>query len=128
MVRATIGSDRYRTEITTSSKTVIADEPEELGGTDLGPAPGEFLMISLASCTAITLRMYADRKIWPLDKIAVEVNFEKIDDRTIFNREILLEGQLDEEQRKRLLQIANACPVHKTLTNPIEIRSLLVDS
>ncbi len=128
MVRATIGSDRYRTEITTSGKTVIADEPGELGGTDLGPAPGEFLMISLASCTAITLRMYADRKIWPLDKITVEVNLEKIDDRTIFNREILLEGQLDEEQRKRLLQIANACPVHKTLTNPIEIRSLLVDS
>jgi putative redox protein len=125
MVTATIGKDDYRTEIVAGNKTVVADEPEELGGSDLGPAPGEFLMISLASCTAITLRMYADRKKWPLDKVVVEVNFEKIDNKTIFSREILLEGALDEEQRNRLLQIANACPVHKTLTNPIEIQSTL---
>jgi putative redox protein len=125
MVTATIGKDRYRTEITTGGKTVIADEPEELGGTDLGPAPGEFLMIALASCTAITLRMYADRKQWPMDKISVEVNFEKVDNKTIFSREISLEGALDDEQRKRLLQIANACPVHKTLINPIEIQTSL---
>jgi putative redox protein len=126
MVTATIGKDRFRTEITAGSKTVIADEPEELGGTDVGPAPGEFLMVSLASCTAITLRMYADRKKWPLEKVTVEVNFEKVDNKTIFTREILLEGQLDEEQRTRLLQIANACPVHKTLTNPIEVETKLV--
>ncbi|MFM9840563.1 MAG: OsmC family protein [Cyclobacteriaceae bacterium] len=125
MVTATIGKDRFRTEITTGGKTVIADEPEELGGTDVGPAPGEFLMVSLASCTAITLRMYADRKQWPVDKISVEVNFEKVDNKTIFNREISLEGALDDEQRKRLLQIANACPVHKTLTSPIEIQTSL---
>jgi putative redox protein len=125
MVTATIGKDHYRTEIVAGNKTVVADEPEELGGSDLGPAPGEFLMISLASCTAITLRMYADRKKWPLDKVVVEVNFEKTDNKTIFNREILLEGALDAEQRNRLLQIANACPVHKTLTNPIEIQSTL---
>jgi putative redox protein len=126
MVSATIGKDRFRTEITAGSKTVIADEPEELGGTDTGPGPGEFLMIALASCTAITLRMYADRKNWPVEKITVEVNFEKVDNKTIFSREILLMGQLDEEQRTRLLQIANACPVHKTLTNPVEIRTILV--
>ncbi len=126
MVTATIGKDRYRTEITTGGKTVIADEPEELGGTNLGPAPGEFLMIALASCTAITLRMYADRKKWPMEKVAVEVNFEKVDSKTIFSREISLTGQLDEEQRNRLLQIANACPVHKTLTNPIEIETKLI--
>jgi putative redox protein len=126
MVTATIGKDRYRTEITTGGKKVIADEPEELGGSDLGPAPGEFLMIALASCTSITLRMYADRKKWLLEKVIVEVNFEKIDNKTIFNREISLEGQLDEEQRNRLLQIANACPVHKTLTNPIEVQTVLV--
>jgi putative redox protein len=106
-------------------KMVIADEPEELGGTDLGPAPGEFLMISLASCTAITLRMYADRKKWPLEKIRVEVDFEKVDYKTIFKRELQLIGDLTDEQRARLLQIANACPVHKTLTNPIEIQTSL---
>jgi putative redox protein len=60
-----------------------------------------------------------------VDKICVEINFEKVDNKTIFNREISLEGALDEEQRKRLLQIANACPVHKTLTNPIEIETVL---
>jgi putative redox protein len=64
MVTAIIGTDHYRTELIASGKTIIADEPEELGVGDNGPAPGEFLMISLASCTAITLRMYADRKKW----------------------------------------------------------------
>jgi putative redox protein len=126
MVTATIGTDHFRTEITTGRKTIIADEPDELGGTDLGPAPGEFLMISLASCTAITLRMYADRKKWPVEKIRVEVDFEKVDNKTIFKRELQLIGNLTDEQRTRLLQIANACPVHKTLTNPIEVQTKLV--
>jgi putative redox protein len=125
MVSATIGTDHFRTEITVGGKMVIADEPEELGGTDLGPAPGEFLMIALASCTAITLRMYADRKNWPIEKIIVEVNFEKVDNKTIFKRELQLVGDLTDEQQARLLQIANACPVHKTLTNPIEIQTSL---
>lgn len=125
MVSANIGADHFRTEITVGGKMLIADEPEELGGTDLGPAPGEFLMISLASCTAITLRMYADRKNWPIEKIIVEVNFEKVDNKTIFKREVQLTGDLTEDQRARLLQIANACPVHKTLTNPIEIQTSL---
>lgn len=126
MVSATVGKDRFRTEITVGGKIVIADEPEELGGTNTGPAPGEFLLISLASCTAITLRMYADRKKWPLENVTVEVNFEKVDNKTIFTRSILLQGKLDDEQRNRLLQIATSCPVHKTLTNPIEIQTKLV--
>ena len=126
MVIATIGKDHYRTELIASGKKVIADEPEDVGGTNSGPAPGEFLMISLASCTAITLRMYADRKQWSVDKIIVEVASEKVDNKTIFKREISFEGALDEEQRKRLLQIANSCPVHKTLTNPIEVTTKLI--
>lgn len=126
MVTATIGHDHFRTEIITSGKTVIADEPEELGGTNLGPAPGEFLMISLASCTAITLRMYADRKKWQVSKIKVEVASEKVDNKTFLKIEIFLEGNLEEDQRQRLLQIANACPVHRVLTNPIEISTILI--
>jgi putative redox protein len=121
MVSATIYNDRYHTEIIANGKVVVADEPEDLGGTDTGPAPGEFLMISLASCTAITLRMYADRKKWPVERIRVEVNFEKIDQKTIFKRDIALYGDLTEEQQQRLLHIANQCPVHNTLTHPIEI-------
>lgn len=127
MVRAIIGKEHYRTELVVSGKTVIADEPLEVGGTDLGPAPGEYLMISLAACTAITLRMYADRKQWPLDEIKVEVASEKIENVTHFLREIILTGDLSSDQRERLLQIANACPVHKTLTNPIQIETRLVE-
>jgi putative redox protein len=88
MVTAIIGTDHYRTELIASGKTIFADEPEELGGGDTGPAPGEFLMISLASCTAITLRMYADRKKWDVSKIKVEVASEKKDNKTIFLREV----------------------------------------
>ena len=73
---------------------LIADEPEELNGTNQGPAPGEFLLISFASCTAITLRMYPDRKKWPVEVIIVEVNFEKVDNKTIFKRELHLVGEL----------------------------------
>lgn len=126
MVTAIIGQDHFRTELITSGKTVIADEPEELGGTNAGPAPGEFLLISLASCTAITLRMYADRKQWHVSKIKVEVASEKMDNTTLLKREITLEGNLEEDQRQRLLQIANACPVHKVLTNPIKINTVLI--
>jgi putative redox protein len=127
MAIATIGKNHFRTEIISGAKQIVADEPEELGGTNEGPAPGEFLLISLASCTAITIRMYADRKKWPVEKITVEVDFEKIDNKTVFKRELQLEGDLTDEQRTRLLQIANACPVHKTLTNPIEIQTVLRD-
>jgi putative redox protein len=126
MVTAIIERDHYRTELIASGKTIISDEPEEVGGTDEGPAPGEFLLISLASCTAITLRMYADRKKWDVSKIKVEVASEKIENKTIFKREILLEGILEEDQRQRLLQIANSCPVHKVLTSPIEIDTILI--
>ena len=128
MVTAIIGKDQYKTELITSGHRVIADESEEVGGTNLGPSPGEFLMISLASCTAITLRMYANRKKWNVEKIIVEVAFEKTQVKTIFKREISFEGDLDEDQRNRLLQIANSCPVHKTLTNPIEIETTLSEN
>ncbi|HLZ15805.1 MAG TPA: OsmC family protein [Cyclobacteriaceae bacterium] len=125
MVTATIGRDAYRTELLTNGHHLIADEPEEVGGKNLGPGPGEFLMVSLASCTAITVRMYADRKRWPLEKIRVEVSSERMEQMTLFMRHVYLEGALDDTQRARLLQIANACPVHKTLTNPIEIKTEL---
>ena len=125
MVTAIIGRDRYRTELITNGHHLVADEPEEVGGKNLGPGPGEFLMVSLASCTAITVRMYADRKQWPLEKIRVEVTSERSDKTTIFTRHVYFEGALDDVQRNRLLQIANACPVHKTLTHPIEIKTEL---
>jgi putative redox protein len=125
VVTAIIGREGYRTELITNGHHLIADEPEEVGGKNLGPGPGDFLLVSLASCTAITVRMYADRKQWPLEKVRIEVSSDKNGNTTIFVRHVYLEGTLDETQRNRLLQIANACPVHKTLTNPIEIKTEL---
>ena len=126
MVTALIGKDQYKTELITSAHYLIADEPAEKKGSNLGPDPLEFLLASLASCTAITLRMYADRKKWPVDQIKVDVTSETIEEKTIFKREISFEGTLDESQRTRLLEIANSCPVHKILTNPIEINTNLL--
>ena len=127
-VRATIGNDHYKTVLTTNTNTLIADEPLHAEGTDLGFAPTELLASALASCTAITLRMYADRKEWPLNKVDVVVTFQRDNELNISNmsRSIELHGQLSQEQRERLLQIANLCPIHKILTNPIAIVTKLV--
>jgi putative redox protein len=125
MVVASIGRDTYKTELVATGHQLIADEPVDVGGTNLGPAPGQLLQMSLASCTAITLRMYANRKSWPLDKVVVEVDTEKLQGKTLMKRQVTLHGNLTDEQRQRLLQIANACPVHKVLTSPIEIETVL---
>lgn len=122
---AHIGKHKYQTTITNQRHTLVADEPAELDGSDLGPTPDELLMMSLASCTAITLRMYADRKQWALDEIEVHVSMSKQADKTVFERSIHPKGELTEEQTSRLIQIAKACPVHKILTTPIEINTTL---
>jgi len=125
-VAATIGRDSYKTEITTDTHTLLADEPFNNGGKDLGPAPGDFLRISLASCTAITLRMYANRKGYLVDRIEVKVFTESQNGKTIFNRSIQFDGEVSVQERQRLLQIANACPIHKVLVNPIEVVTKLI--
>jgi putative redox protein len=124
-----IKGDHYRSVITNGRHELIADEPPELGGTDLGFSPNELFISSLGACTSITLRMYADRKGWPLEQVKVTLSFDynKAAGKSLINREIELIGALDEEQRSRLLQIANACPLHKTLQNPIEITSQLIE-
>lgn len=100
-----------------------ADEPVGFGGTDLGPSPYQFLAAALGTCTAMTIRMYARRKAWPLDRVDVDVSHEKqhatdcndCDKIDEFTRIITLTGALDQDQRSRLLEIADKCPVHKTL-------------
>ena len=125
MVTAIIGTDKYRTEITTENKSFAADEPGELGGADTAPSPPEYLMSALASCTAITLRMYADRKKLAVNKIKVQVTYSKEQFKSRFVVEVSFEGKLGVEEEKRFLEIATMCPVHKILNNPIELETKL---
>lgn len=122
---ASITDGMYVTELRTATHELIADEPADIGGEDLGPSPGDLLRMSLASCTAITLRMYANRKKIDVTKIDVLVSSEQLDGKTVFRRNVEITGVLNEEQHKRMLQIANACPIHKILTNPIEVETAL---
>lgn len=120
---AVMGAEQYKTEMILDTHTLISDEPLDNGGKDLGPSPSDFLRMSLASCTAITLRMYANRKGFDVSQIEVKVGMESLDDKTVFHRQVKITGNIDEQQRKRMLHIANACPVHKILTNPIEVHT-----
>ncbi len=119
-----IGRDHYRAEIKSATNLILADEPVDVGGKDLGLSPSELLASSLAACTCITVRMYADRKKWSLDEILVDITLEKLDGKSKFVRSVEFKGNLDDTQRARLMAIANKCPIHQALTNPIEIETI----
>ncbi|CAD6523771.1 OsmC family protein [Paraburkholderia kirstenboschensis] len=122
-VTANIGSTNYQVHFDDGKHTWLADEPESLGGGDRGPTPVSLLLSSLGACTSVTLKMYAQRKGWPLEGVHVTLGMEQGDEGSTIDRKITLHGELSDEQRERLLQIANACPVHKILTGSITIRS-----
>ena len=126
-ITANIGTELYKTEIESETNLIISDEPKSSGGQDLGFAPNELLASSLAACTCITLRMYANRKGWNLTDAKVEVTFEtdSVENKFKIMRNIQLVGALDTDQKARLLNIADKCPIHKILTNPIEITTAL---
>ena len=131
------GPSGYLTDIMVNNHSLVADEPIAVGGTNLGPRPFEYLTAALGACTSMTLRMYADRKKWPLESVSVQLNHKKIpagDCKTCetqqgmldqFDREIELAGPLDDDQKKRLLQIAGRCPVHRALKSEILINTEL---
>ncbi len=123
MTTASISSTQYNVKLQNGRHEFSADEPKEAGGADTAPSPDELLEASLASCTAITLRMYANRKQWPVAGIQVTVSLARANDKTVFKRSISINGDINEEQRERLLEIAKACPVSKTLQGEIEISS-----
>lgn len=116
----------YATQMVVGTHHAVADEPVAVGGGDTGPAPDEILLSALAACTAITLRMYAERKQWPLEGVDVDVAFaERGKEKNVISRTVHLRGPLDDEQRERLLQIANACPVHRILTGTVDVPTAL---
>jgi len=116
-----LATAHYQTTIRSNGHTLIADEPEELTGTDAGMNPYSLLLASLASCTSITLRMYIDRKAWSVDEILVSLDLTKTETGTHINRTIKFKGDITPDQHQRLLVIANACPIHKILTGNIDI-------
>ena len=123
-VKAHIDKELYLTEMTSPSGNIlIADEPVTKGGQNKGFSPTELLAAALASCTCITLRAYADRKNWDLQKVDVAIILKEEDNTTNITRQIQIEGNLDETQRSRLLTVANTCPVHKILSHPIGINT-----
>ncbi len=125
---ATIGKQKYKTEIQSRSHIIMADEPIEIGGQDLGFTPSELLESSLAACSAMTIRMYADRKGWDLDKVEIKVGFKRniATNQITFNKEIQLFGNLDNDQRGKLLDMGSKCPIEKIITGNILIESQLI--
>lgn len=129
------GDGQCTQQVSAGKHTFVVDEPVSVGGTDQGPNPYDLLLASLGSCTAITLRMYADRKGIPLVRTTVRLQHDRIhaDDcekcetehgmLSRITREITFEGDLDDDQRARLMKIADHCPVHRTLTSEIVIET-----
>ena len=122
--------------IETSTHTLMSDEPVSVGGTDRGPNPYDLLLAALGSCTAMTVRMYAARKQWPLDDVSVVLRHSRIHARDCehcetekgrldrIEKRVTITGDLDAEQHERLMQISERCPVHRTLKSEIDIVTL----
>lgn len=124
-VTARIGKEHFATSITFDNHTLVADEPTHDGGTDLGPSPRAMVLAGLASCTAITIRMVADRNDWPLDGVEVTISSESVrvedETHTTITRHITLLGEMSQERHDRLMNVADACPVHRMLNGNVTI-------
>ncbi len=128
IANAHIGRDHYKVTIKAGKNTVIADEGEDKGGKDEGFNPFELFIASLGACTCVTVRMYADRKQINLEEIKVNLSFERDEAKNVTNitRQIEFTGALTDAERNHLIEIANKCPVHKVMSNPIHIATQLV--
>ncbi len=138
-VTARTGAEGFRTDIFVNGHALVADEPEAFGGSNQGPSPYDYLQVALGACTGMTVQMYARRKQWPLENVVVRLRHEKAHARDCvdcedpasrldhFERELELQGELSPEQRQRLLQIAEKCPVHRTLLGEVRIATRLSD-
>lgn len=135
VVHAHIGSEPYKVDMQAGDHALIGDEPQSNGGGDTGPDPYDYLLMSLGSCTAMTVKMYAERKNWPLEEVYVELLHSKTHAEDCENcnekqsridhieKDVVVKGELSEEQQRRLLEISQRCPVHRTLQSEIKISS-----
>ena len=123
--RASIGTTNYQTAVATGHHKLTVDEGPELGGKDVGPGPYELLTSALAACTVITLRMYAERKQWPVTAVHADVTFVREGDKQRIDRVLAIEGKVDDEQKKRMADIAERTPVTLTLKGGLEIKTSL---
>lgn len=123
------GRGKFQVEVRASGTRFLADEPAEAGGLGSGPTPYDLLAAALGACTAMTLRLYADRKAWPLETVTVRVLHHRdgLETKDRFAREIVLTGELSADQRHRLLEIANRCPVHQTLERGADVITVLAE-
>lgn len=128
-VTVTVGRDPYTTTVNIGHHQLVADEPGELGGRDAGPAPTSLLLAAVASCKVITAKMYADRKGWPVDRLDATARAADTTGHVITRIEVELtvHGDLTPDQRQRILEIAEKCPVQKAVTAGVEISSALAD-
>lgn len=123
--KAHISHTQYQTFITSGKHAVVADEPEDKDGTDTDMNPNELLLASLSSCTAITLQMYINRKMWIVEEITVDLQLFAVETGSLIKSHITFKGKLTDEQKKRLEHIADVCPVHKILTGNISIETVI---
>jgi putative redox protein len=136
-VTTRVGRSGFRAEVSARSHALMADEPVSFGGTDTGPTPYEYLLAAIGTCTAMTLRFYADRKAWPLESAEVslrqsrshEADCEKCATEEVgisrVERRIHMVGPLNDDQRKRLLEVADRCPVKQTLARSIRVDTVV---
>lgn len=110
-------------DITVGPHQLRADHEVAEGGSDTGAGPHELLLSALGACTSMTLRVYAARKGWPLEAVTVTLTGGTVEGRYVINRQLVLKGPLDDEQRARLLEIASKCPVHRTLIGEVQIET-----
>jgi putative redox protein len=127
-VNVSSNGSRFGQDIAIRQFQLTADEPTSLGGDDRGPTPTELVMAGLGSCKAITIQMYAERKGWSLDRVSVAVESQIVEQQTVIFAHLTLEGDLSDEQRDRLREIGDRCPVHHLLAGTVDIQTRFVAS
>jgi putative redox protein len=126
-VQSQFGVGSLQQKLAVGDLHFLADAEVARGGSGTGPSPHEYLAAALASCTSMTLKMYSERKTWKLENAIVTVDIERTNDVEILIRDIQLVGELDNEQKERLLDVASKCPIHKALAGEIQIKTQLVN-